>query len=56
MKWYQIEVTETVKKTMWIEADSVEAAEDEAYEADMEKDIDYIDRQVTLLEVDYEDH
>ena len=56
MKWYQYEVTEVVKKIVWVEAEDVEAAEAEAYEADLEKDIDYIDRQVTLLEADYEHH
>ena len=56
MKWYQYEVTEVVKKTVWIEADSEEEAEAEAYEADLEKNCDYIDRQITLLEADYEEH
>ena len=56
MKWYQVEVTEIVKKTVWVEADNMEAVEAEVYEVDMEKDIDYIDRQVTVLEVDYEHH
>ena len=56
MKWYQYEVTEVVKKTVWVEANSEEEAETEAYEADLEKNCDYINREVTLLEADYENH
>ncbi len=55
-KWYQYEVTETVTSYVWIEADSVEEAEAKAYEADLEKNIDSIEREAILLEVDYKEH
>lgn len=55
MKLYHIEVTEVVKKIIWVEADSEEAAIAEGYAEDMEKNVDYIDRQVTVLEADYND-
>ena len=52
-KMYHIEVTEIVKKYVWVEAESEEEAIAEGYEEDMEKDIDDIDRQITILETDY---
>ena len=52
-KMYHIEVTEVVKKYVWVEAESEEEAIAEGYEEDMEKDIDDIDRQVIVLEADY---
>lgn len=56
MKWYQYEVTEVVKKTVWIEANSEEEAEALALESDLDKNFDYYDRSALLLEADYEDH
>ena len=50
-KMYHIEVTEVVKKYVWVEAESEEEAIAEGYEEDMEKDIDDIDRRVTVLEL-----
>lgn len=50
MKLFKLEVVETVKKVVWVEAEDEDEAMEEAYEEDMEKDIDYIDRQVSVLE------
>ena len=56
MKWYQIEIVETVRKTVWVEAETEEQAITEGYEEDMEKNFDDIDRNVIVLEADYEHH
>ena len=52
MKRYLVEITETIMKRVWIEAESTEEVENEAAMEDLSKNFDDYNMEIKVLEAE----